>query len=164
VDAAIAINTVQLRKTTKARGTMLYAHAAIISILSDLKANHVRLTIDGQQSEKDLLICAIQNGKTYGGGFKVAPRAKITDGKLNVCMATRTNPVKALYALAKMKNGKHESLNIFSDYEAQELTLDFDQHVPSQCDGEELPGTHFEVGIIPATLDVVVPQNSDVLI
>ncbi|MDR3307813.1 MAG: diacylglycerol kinase family lipid kinase [Coriobacteriales bacterium] len=164
VDAAIAINTVEMRKTTHTSGTMLYAHAAVLALLHDLRPRHARYTIDGVEHEDDLLIFAVQNGPTYGSGFRVAPRALITDGKLNVCTATRVSTPYALLCLARILRGTHEGLKPIHTYEAQNLTVDFDTPIPTQCDGEEQEGSRFNITIHPAALDVLVPPASPILL
>ncbi|MDR3052526.1 MAG: diacylglycerol kinase family lipid kinase [Coriobacteriales bacterium] len=163
IDAAIAAQTIVLRRTTKAQGVVLYAHAAVLAILKDLKSHHARLTMNGRTYEDDFLICAVQNGPTYGGGFCVSPHARITDGKLNVCFATKVATLPALYYLTRLFRGTHEKLKVFSTAEVERMTIDFDEPVPAQWDGEPQMGSHFEVEILPGALDVIVPKDSPVL-
>jgi YegS/Rv2252/BmrU family lipid kinase len=163
VDAAAAANTIELRKTTHSSEALLYAHAAVLAILTELKPHRARYVIDGQPHQDDLLILAVQNGPTYGGGFKVAPRASITDGYLDICMATKVSRLKALYLLARVFSGKHEQCRQFQTYRARSLTIDFDETVPAQCDGEPQQGRHFEISVHPQALDLIVPNDSPVL-
>jgi YegS/Rv2252/BmrU family lipid kinase len=158
VDAAVGLNTAELRKTTKARGALLYAHAAVLAILTDLKARKVHFTLDGVEHSEELLILAVQNGPTYGGGFKVAPAAKPDDGILNICYATKISPPVALYYLARMKNGNHEHLRSITTATARNLSIDFETHPATQCDGEPLDGTHFDITLLPAAMRIMVPQ------
>ena len=162
-DAAVAIKTIDLRKTTHTSGALLYAHAAVIAILKELRAHHIRYRIDGQDLEDELLILAVQNGPTYGGGFRIAPKATITDGLLDVCTSTKVGTLKALFFLFSIFNGKHEGYKSFRTYRAKSLTVDLDEPVPVQCDGEAQQGIHFEIAVVPDALDVIVPADSPVL-
>jgi YegS/Rv2252/BmrU family lipid kinase len=155
VDAAVGLNTAELRKTTKARGAVLYAHAAVLAILTDLRANSVQMNIDGRQIDEQVLIMAIQNGPTYGGGFKVAPSAQPDDGLLNYCYATRISAPKALFYLARMKNGNHEQLKSIHTGTARQMSVRFAAPVATQCDGEPLDGTSFDVSLLASALDVM---------
>jgi YegS/Rv2252/BmrU family lipid kinase len=164
VDAAVALNTEDLRLSTKARGTRLYAHAAINAIMHELVAHEVKVRMQGfageekdavEELELEALILAVQNGPTYGGGFKVAPGASIVDGMFDVYMATNVGKLTALYYLSKMKGGKHESLKAFSYYRCSHLELEFTEQLPVQCDGERLLGSSFTVDVVPAALDVL---------
>ena len=163
VDAAVAISTVDLRKSTRTSGALLYAHAAVLAIIRELKAHRVRYSIDGRLFYYDLLILAVQNGATYGGGFRIAPRANITDGYLDVCTGKKVGVLRALFYLARIFSGKHERYPTFDTYRAQNLTIDFEAPVPAQCDGEAQQGTHFEISVVPQALDVIVPAGSSVL-
>jgi YegS/Rv2252/BmrU family lipid kinase len=154
VDAAVALNTYELRKANQSRGFKLYAQAALGTIARELKAHHFQMRIDGRDSQRDLLICAVQNGPTYGSGFKVAPTASIRDGKLNVAMADQVSIPVALAYLARMKGGHHLGLKHFSFCEAQSLHIELPEQIPIQCDGERLLGTSFDIGIQSSALCV----------
>ncbi|MDR1013439.1 MAG: diacylglycerol kinase family lipid kinase [Coriobacteriales bacterium] len=160
VDAAVALKTVELRKGARDRGLLLYARAAVSSILKELRSHRFSLAIDNDTTlEQNLLICAIQNGPTYGGGFRIAPSAHANDGLFNICMATDINTLKALYALLLIMRGGHEHLSCIQTLTARQLTIDLDQEIPVQCDGEPVWGTHFDIELLPDALDVLMPQG-----
>jgi diacylglycerol kinase family enzyme len=196
IDAAIALKTVEMRKTIKTRGFLIYVRAAISAILHELKSHHFTITADGARAggdglsdekggtandaggiaggvgnattsvtdgtiiDENLLICAIQNGPTYGGGFRITPNAHASDGMLNVCMATDINRLYALYVLSLVARGKHEHLPIVRSLTARRMTVDLDQELPAQCDGERLRGTHFEIELIPGAIDTLIPRST----
>jgi YegS/Rv2252/BmrU family lipid kinase len=163
VDAAVAIYTEQLRLNTKTKGIRLYARAAVSAIMRDLKAHKVHYVFDGREYNNKLLILAIQNGPTYGSGFKMAPRASVTDGQLDVYTAFNIGKIRALYYLSQIKNGKHERLEGFANYQARKIQLELEEQIPIQCDGEQLFGTSFQIELLPAALPVYVPSDSPVL-
>jgi YegS/Rv2252/BmrU family lipid kinase len=161
VDAAIAFKTEEARLTNKSRGFRLYAGAAIGVILKELKAHAVRLTSDtGKTIEDDLLICAIQIGQTYGGGFIVAPKAVTNDGLLDICLGAKMSVPNALYHMALLARGKHENSPKFRTFKAQSVIVDLEEEIPTQFDGEFLTGKHFEIECLQNAIDVLVPQNS----
>lgn len=162
VDAAVALNTEELRLTTKTRGLRLYARAAISAIFNELNAHTTRITIEGNEITQETLICAVQNGPTYGSGFKVAPRASITDGMLDVCTVSGVGKLAALYYLSQMKGGKHMQLKGVSNYRAPELKIEFTEQLPIQCDGERLLGTSFNIKVMPAALTVLASPDAAV--
>jgi len=161
IDAAIAIGTYEKRKTTKSRGFVLYLKVAIAAIIKELRKHRFIFTVDsGPEMEGDFIIFAVQNGPTYGGGFQIAPAALADDGLLNLCMATNTSKVYALYAMSKMAKGRHEALPIIRTLTARKLTIDIDEVVPVQFDGEALSGTHFEIEVLPKALDVMATEDA----
>jgi YegS/Rv2252/BmrU family lipid kinase len=171
VDAAIALKTIEMRARSKNSGPFLYARAAISAILHELKAHHIVITAqDAETSEgggatdmtidANMIICAIQNGPTYGEGFRIAPNAHLNDGILNICTATTMNRLYALYALMLLARGRHEKLSFIRALTAQRLSINLDQEIPVQCDGEALHGTHFDVELLSGALDVLLPRST----
>ena len=155
VDAAVALGTEELRLTTKTRGTLLYAHAAINAILREFSSHQVTVKMAEGEFTLNTLILAVQNGPTYGGGFMVAPHASIVDGMLDMYLASGIRKPTALYYLSQMKGGKHERLKGFSYYRTAQVELEFTEPLPAQCDGERLEGVSFSVSVVPAALEVL---------
>lgn len=163
IDAAIAAHTIELRKTVRTHGALLYAQAAIPAILKDLKTHHARYVIDGEEHEDDLLMFAVQNGFSYGGGFVITPHASLRDGYLDICTAHNVGRLKALYYLALILKGKHEGKKHIRTFKARNISLVFDHPLIMQCDGEPQIGTQYEIAVVPAALDIMVPPGSPVL-
>ncbi len=67
------------------RGIFPYLIGLVRAIFHHKKI-HVKLTIDGQEREQDVLICSVANGRYIGGGIPICPAAKINDGKLDVVL------------------------------------------------------------------------------
>jgi YegS/Rv2252/BmrU family lipid kinase len=159
VDAAIAFKTFEIRKATRNRGLILYARAAISAIINDLKPHRFTITTDEGTIDENLLICAIQNGPTYGGGFRITPGAHANDGMLDICMASNVSKLYALYAMVLIARGKHERLPVVRSLTTRQMTVKLDQEVPAQCDGEPLYGTGFGIELLPGALDVILSRD-----
>ncbi|MDR2035266.1 MAG: diacylglycerol kinase family lipid kinase [Coriobacteriales bacterium] len=155
MDAAVAIKTEELRLATKARGFLLYTHAAIDAIIHDFAAHKATVRMDDREFSCDTIIFAVQNGPTYGGGYQVAPHASIVDGMLDVYIITGVNRPAAIYYLTQIKTGKHERLKGVSYHKTSHLQLEFAEQVPAQCDGEQLLGLTFDISVLPGALDVL---------
>ncbi|MDR1358771.1 MAG: hypothetical protein LBJ48_05405 [Coriobacteriales bacterium] len=161
VDAAVALNTEDLRRSTRSRGLGLYARAAIDAILHEFDAHEVAVRAQdrngGEEREFSLkaLILAVQNGPTYGSGFKVAPRANITDGILDVALISGIGKPTALYYLSRIQRGTHERLRGVMSFRTSRLELKFTEQLPIQCDGERLLGHEFAIAVVPDAIDVL---------
>ena len=155
VDAAVALNTEELRRKTGSRGLRLYARAAVSAIIHELNPHKVRAQVEGRELTLNPLILAIQNGRTYGSGFMVAPNASVTDGKLDGYYCSDISKLTALYYLFRMKNGRHENLKHFSHFSTDTLELELEEQVPIQCDGERLLGRKFSISVVPKALEVL---------
>ena len=109
LDAAIALGTADLRKKTKRTGTSLYLQCGIDQLVNHREIRHATLTLDDNKPQQlGFYLLAIQNGVSYGGGFKICPKANLTDGLFDICYATPTlSASEAIKLLLKAKNGKH---------------------------------------------------------
>ncbi|MCL2806724.1 MAG: YegS/Rv2252/BmrU family lipid kinase [Coriobacteriia bacterium] len=162
MDAAVAINTEKLRLSTQSRGIRLYARAAIKSIIHEFNELQATMKINEETHTLSTYILAIQNGPTYGGGFRVAPFASIVDGMFDVYTVSGIGKLKALYYLTKLKDGKHVDLKEFSSYKTSKLELEFAEQPPAQCDGEKLTGQRFSVSLLPAELKVLASSEASI--
>jgi diacylglycerol kinase family enzyme len=57
----------------------------------------------GRKITSNVTMAVVANGKFLGGGFNAAPRAKITDGKLDVVIMKSSGSLKMLQKLVEMK-------------------------------------------------------------
>ena len=104
---------------------------------------------------------SIQNGPTYGGGFRICPASVPNDGLLDVCFNVK-NPslprVMALFGMARF--GLHVRSSAIRAERARTVDVAFDEEVPPcQVDGEEFFGSHFHVEVLPDALDVIAPRD-----
>ncbi|MDR1088085.1 MAG: diacylglycerol kinase family lipid kinase [Coriobacteriales bacterium] len=160
VDAAVALNTEDLRRSTRSRGLSLYARAAVAAILHEFDAHEVRIRTEDDEFLLRALILAVQNGPTYGSGFKVAPSASITDGILDVSIISGIGKPTALYYLSRIKRGTHERLSGVMSFRSSRLELEFTEQLPIQCDGERLTGQSFAIAVVPDALDVLAAPDA----
>ena len=163
LDAAIAIDTTVRRSAgTKQHGSGLFLTSSLKVFSRSHKPYACTVRINGDEPfELESLIFAVQNGPTYGGGFRICPTAVPNDGLLDVCYNSRKpNLVHTLVLLARARFGLHASSPYIHLRTAEQLQIDFaGVDVPCQVDGEELSGTSFDVGVVPQALRVIVPAK-----
>lgn len=94
----------------------------------------------------DLTLLVVANCQFYGGGMKVAPRAIPGDGMLDVQVAAGSK-VDALKVMQKISKGTHLPNPKIAEYLATSLTIESEQPVWIEADGEVL-------GTTPATFQV----------
>jgi diacylglycerol kinase family enzyme len=99
---------------------------------------------------------AIQNGKYYGGGFKICPEASLCDGFLDICYATPPlSKIKAAWVFLKAKNGLHTKEKPIHFLSGTTIHLKFKNPIPVQVDGEALPASEYKVELLPKALRVL---------
>ncbi|MGN0302340.1 MAG: diacylglycerol/lipid kinase family protein [Anaerotardibacter sp.] len=161
LDAAIALETMDRRKTTDNTGTILYFQAGLNQLKNHRDEHTCTITLDDKEPfTTSLYLIAVQNGPYYGGGFKICPDASTTDGLFNICYATPIlSFTTALRLFASALNGGHVGHKNISFETARSVVLDFEKPIPAQIDGEPIQGTHFEISMEKEALRILYPKK-----
>ena len=158
LDAAIALDTTDKRASgTIEKGEQLYVTSGIKYMASGSKGYACTFSLDGGPAQHiRSLIFAIQNGPTYGGGFRVCPKADPADGKLDICYNVKNPAIPVLLALFGLARfGKHAGSSAVAFARASHIEIEYeDPSVPCQADGERVEGSRFVVDLLPAELDI----------
>lgn len=137
------------------RGKAAY-YSTVISLLLFYNETKVSINIDGEQSETNLFMLSAANGKTYGGGFKVAPLAEINDGLLEIIVVDKLPVLKRLRYLPVIENGKHlnKPLSFLTYKTGKKITVQSTQKLKAHLDGEYMEANHFEIEVLPQFLSI----------
>lgn len=76
-DVTVLDYTLAAKKYVK--GILPYL-VGLIRAIRHYKPVHVRFTVDGETQERDVLFCAVANGRYFGGGIPICPEAAPDDG------------------------------------------------------------------------------------
>ena len=106
LDAQVAYGIPKFRRIPLCGGEMAYA-LSIVEQLCGHIGRRVEYTIDGETFAVDCLMCAICNGRAYGGGFLAAPEADPADGWLDVMIVRRVGRLTIAKLLGMYKSGRH---------------------------------------------------------
>ncbi len=137
------------------RGKAAY-YSTVISLLLFYNETKVSINIDGEQSETNLFMLSAANGKTYGGGFKVAPLAEVNDGLLEIIVVDKLPVLKRLRYLPVIENGKHlnKPLSFLTYKTGKKIMVQSTQKLKAHLDGEYMESNHFEIEVLPQFLSV----------
>lgn len=107
------------------------------------------------RSDQPTLLAAFANSPLYGGGMKIAPRAKMDDGLLDCCIVGGVNRLKLLSLFATVYAGRHLGIREVQYLSAERARIETERPLDVYADGEYVCRTPVEIGIERATLKVV---------
>jgi diacylglycerol kinase (ATP) len=113
--------------------------------------------IDQPISDQPTILAAFGNTPIYGGGMKIAPRARMDDGQLDVCVIGGIDAFKLACLFPTVYFGRHLSVREVQYFQAAHLRVETETPLDVYADGEFVCRTPVEVMIEPGVLKVVVP-------
>lgn len=102
-------------------------------------------------------LVAFANAPSYGHGMRIAPRARLDDGKLDVCFIRRTAKLRLLRLFPTVFSGGHLSLPEVEYAQCSGLKIESERPLDIFADGEFIGCTPAEVRVRPRALRVIVP-------
>lgn len=149
--------TVEAKKFKRLRGMALYLPVVIKTIFVSNKATRVTIDYDNQRIDLMTLQISIANGAREGGGFYMAPEARVDDGYLDLCIVKDVSKLRMLSILPHFMKGTHTQLDEVHSFRARKITITSDDNLIAHYDGELLctEGHKIECEIIPQTLRVI---------
>lgn len=99
------------------------------------------------------LLVDISNGARAGGGFHIAPEAKVDDGFLDIVIVASISPLQRLRYLPVIEKGKHLKISIVHHYLTREISIASDQMIQYHMDGEYFEDQKLVIEILPAKVN-----------
>lgn len=143
--------------TTKALGGKISYLWATFAVFSRWQASSVRLTVDGEVREGNMHEVIVANGRTFGGGMIICPEAEPDDGVFDVLALGDLTKRDLLVTLPKTYRGRHLPHPKAELLRGARVTVDCDEPLPIQLDGEQPGTTPVTLEVVPRALRVRVP-------
>jgi YegS/Rv2252/BmrU family lipid kinase len=121
------------------RGLARYATATLRELFTG-EPDDYRVTTDGRVLEARALLIAIANTRQYGNGAKIAPAARIDDGRLDVVVIGARSPVRTLLAMPRLFTGGVARVSGVSSCAAAGVEIVTSRPMLFHVDGEPLSG------------------------
>jgi diacylglycerol kinase (ATP) len=138
------------------RGTAGYLMAALQSVASFEPAEFT-VTADEQHISRSGFFVAVGNAHRYGHGMKVAPRAALDDGLLDVCLVGAMNRLKLLCCVPTIFFGAHLRVRQVQYLQARTVRIATGRPLDVYADGEYACQTPVELRLLSRALKVIVP-------
>ena len=162
LDAVVVAKTIEYKERQRGAGLALYVRALLYTAFFNLHSIRLLIAYDDEPaSEHEVILCATTNGKTYGGGIRINPWAEPDDGLLASSTVADIRKVKLLVALPLLAFAKQKLLKEYlgRDCRSVRISTPDGTAVIAQTDGEIFSASHFDVGILPGALQVIVPAK-----
>ena len=133
--------------------------AYLFSPLAALKAKPPRLTATwAGGSARGEWMC-VGNGRFFGGPVVLFPDAKLSDGRLDLCVFPRINPGSGSRGVTSMALGQIGDWPGAEHHRMSELTIDGPAGTRVQADGEFIGTLPVTITLRPRALRVLVPPG-----
>lgn len=155
LDADIAEAAQHLRRWPLMSGQRLYYSATLKQLLFGYhRCPWLSFTLDGAapHARSRYILLAVNNGPTYGAGFRINPTADHTDGLFAVCAIRYTPLLRALRLLPVVKRGEHQQIPEATFLQARVIQIESQDPVQMQMDGETMLARRFQAEILPGAL------------
>lgn len=150
IDAEVANNLDKFRGTIVPT-SQLY-NTSIVYTFFNFKFKKMKMRTNVKNIDSEYTILSICNGSYYGGGFKIAPKSRLTDGLLDIYYAEKMSKLKMIPLILKLKKGKHEGKRRVHKFRTNHIELELNQEVTFNVDGEKLNGTKFTIDVLPKAI------------
>lgn len=117
------------------------------------------ITPEGTYSGK-MMLMAIGNSRLAGGGFRVAPRALLDDGLLDLVIVPDVTIPETGSIVSEMIRLETEEPQQVVYRQLPSFTIESNHEIPMNLDGEPIHANRFEVGILPRRLKFLLPPEA----
>lgn len=118
----------------------------------------MKFALDGASAAfQPSLLAAVANAPSYGGGMKIAPQARLDDGKLDVCVVRAMDKFKLFCLFPTVYFGRHLDFREVEYAQSPAVKIETECPLDVYADGEYAGQTPVEFGVAPSVLKVIVP-------
>lgn len=150
IDAEVADNVSKMKKL-KISPNQIYT-ASIVYTFFKFKYKKLDVEIDSSNRNGKCTILTICNGKTYGGGYNIAPEASLTDGFFDVYFVDKINKPFIPFVISMLKKGTHEKHKKVHKTKATKIKFKCDYDLVCNVDGEIIIDHKFDIKLLPKEL------------
>ena len=105
-------------------------------------------------------LAAFANAPVYGGGMRIAPRARMDDGQLDVCVVGDVGKLKLLSVFPTVYAGRHLTIKQVDYFQMRCVRVETEVPLDVYADGEYVCQTPVEIGVAAGALRVIVSTTS----
>ena len=135
------------------RGRRRYDLATLLE-LRTFRPQPVAITLDGERIERSVMLVALGNARSYGGGMQMCPGADLTDGLLDVVVVNPLARRRLIALFPRLFKGTHVTDRSVEVFRARSVTLE-GSPLAVYADGEAFGHLPLTCDTVPGALRVV---------
>jgi diacylglycerol kinase (ATP) len=144
------------------RGAPLYLYCAVRQLYR-FPGFPVEMAVDGGEGRReDMLMLVIANARVFGGGFRIAPGADLSDGRLDAVAFANMPRRRRFPIMVSLLRGTHGAAPEVRTHRASSFRLRFSGPPAYETDGEwnRAASSELTIGTRPGALRVLVPAGA----
>ncbi|HRQ32504.1 MAG TPA: diacylglycerol kinase family lipid kinase [Anaerolineales bacterium] len=155
-----AMVTIRSHRLPLLRGFLMYLVSVIQAIVVDHNPITMKIQTDSENWEQKVIYLVLCNGPREGGGFLIAPEAKIDDGILHYAMITDVSRAMMFRILPEVMKGTQGRFKEVKMGTCKKFSVSADRPLYIHTDGEIFAGLGTDVRnvsfeVLPSALKVV---------
>lgn len=145
-------------------GKMAYNLGLLYSVCLPIGHN-MKITLNDGETvlEGRFMLAVAANGQYYGGHFRCAPLATLTDGLIDVCLIKKISRLRIPSLLSIYESGQHVDNEKFKDvasyHKCRKMIIEADHPISLARDGEIDHAARIEIELIPNALMCSIPKK-----
>ena len=168
LDAAVTANVDPEDK--KALGPWSFVGSAL-DVVRDYRSADVRLALDGAARHVSASLIVVSNIQLYGGLVALGARARVDDGKLDVCIFKGEGFFNYVQYILKVAAGLHVSEGAIlmahqhlrdpqiEYHQGQTIVVESSTPLPVHVDDEPFAKTPVTIRVLPGALKAILPRD-----
>jgi len=146
-------------ESSKALGGKLSYYWATLAVFFGWQTGVMRVTVDGESRSGKMIDALVCNGRFLGGGMMMCPEAEPDDGLFDVLLIGDVTKRDLAFVLPKTYKGKHLPHPRLELLRGSVVTVEADEPLPIELDGEQPGTTPVRFEIVARALRLRVPTR-----
>ena len=139
------------------KGGFSYYLALIVSLMVFPFRRFAFIPDDGEKRVEEGLMVSLANGRSCGGGLKVAPEAALDDQYIDFVIIKKCSRIKLPFLFIRFLKGRLLELKNVELHCCKKIQLNVEPALPVNVDGELLDALPLEAQIIPQAITIFTP-------
>jgi diacylglycerol kinase (ATP) len=145
-------------ESSKALGGKISYYWATLAVFFGWQTGEMRVTVDGESRNGKMIDAMVCNGRFLGGGMLMCPDAEPDDGVFDVLLIGDVTKRDLAFVLPKTYKGRHLPHPRLELLRGSVVTVESDEPLPIELDGEQPGTTPVRFEIVPRALRLRVPR------